>query len=67
MGMAPMTISPFAAWLVSHYDWRTAMAVIGVMAWVLLIPCSTAGETGACVKAGCTLGRCRSFAEQQLA
>lgn len=38
MGMAPMTISPFAAWLVSHYDWRTAMAVIGVMAWVLLIP-----------------------------
>ncbi len=38
MGMAPMTISPFAAWLVSHYDWRTAMAVIGTMAWVLLIP-----------------------------
>jgi MFS family permease len=38
MGMAPMTISPFAAWLITHYDWRTAMAVIGTMAWVLLIP-----------------------------
>lgn len=38
MGMAPMTISPFAAWLISHYDWRTSMAVIGTMAWVLLIP-----------------------------
>jgi MFS family permease len=38
MGMAPMTISPFAAWLIEHYDWRTSMAVIGTMAWVLLIP-----------------------------
>jgi MFS family permease len=38
MGMAPMTIAPFAAWLIEHYDWRTAMAAIGTMAWVLLIP-----------------------------
>jgi MFS family permease len=38
MGMAPMTISPFAAWLITHYDWRTAMAVIGTTAWILLIP-----------------------------
>ena len=33
-----MTISPFARWLISTYDWRTAMMVIGMMAWVLLIP-----------------------------
>ena len=38
MGMAPLTMSPLAAWLVSHYDWRTAMAAIGWLAWVLLIP-----------------------------
>jgi MFS family permease len=38
MGVAPMTISPFARWLISNYDWRTAMMVIGMMAWVLLIP-----------------------------
>jgi MFS family permease len=38
MGVAPVTISPFAAWLISNYDWRTAMAVIGCMAWILLIP-----------------------------
>lgn len=38
MGVAPMTISPFARWLISTYDWRTAMMVIGVMAWALLIP-----------------------------
>jgi MFS family permease len=38
MGVAPMTISPFARWLVSAYDWRTAMMTIGVVAWALLIP-----------------------------
>jgi MFS family permease len=38
MGVAPMTISPFARWLISAYDWRTAMLVIGIMAWALLIP-----------------------------
>src|SRR5262249_30205128 len=38
VGVAPMAVSPFAAWLISHYDWRTAMATIGVLAWVLLIP-----------------------------
>jgi MFS family permease len=38
MGMAPLTLSPFAAWLVSHYEWRTAMAVIACLAWALLIP-----------------------------
>jgi MFS family permease len=40
VGVAPMTISPFAAWLISHYDWRTAMSVIGIGAWILLIPAS---------------------------
>src|ERR1700726_2698804 len=38
MGVAPMTISPFARWLVSAYDWRTAMMAIGIVAWALLIP-----------------------------
>ncbi len=38
MGVAPMTISPFARWLISAYDWRVAMMTIGIAAWVLLIP-----------------------------
>jgi len=38
MGVAPMTISPFAGWLVTQYDWRTAQLVIGVGAWVLMLP-----------------------------
>lgn len=38
VGVAPMTISPFARWLISTYDWRIAMMTIGIGAWVLLIP-----------------------------
>src|SRR5260370_31873828 len=38
MGVAPVTISPFARWLISNYDWRVAMMTIGIAAWILLIP-----------------------------
>jgi MFS family permease len=42
MGMAPLTISPLASWLITHYGWREAMFYIGVLAWVLVIPASLA-------------------------
>jgi MFS family permease len=38
MGVAPMTISPFARWLIESYGWRSAMLTIGIGAWILLIP-----------------------------
>ncbi len=39
MGMAPMTISPLARWLITYYDdWRFAMLLIGIGAWILLLP-----------------------------
>jgi MFS family permease len=38
MGMAPLTISPLASWLITHYGWRAAMFSIGVLAWVVVIP-----------------------------
>jgi MFS family permease len=38
IGVAPMTLSPFAAWLVSRTDWRTAQLTIAILVWVLLIP-----------------------------
>jgi MFS family permease len=40
MGVAPLTIAPFASWLIAAYDWRTAMLVIGIAASALLIPAS---------------------------
>jgi len=38
MGMAPMTMAPLAAWLVTQYDWRTAMLIIAGIAAVTMIP-----------------------------
>ncbi|MBS0661954.1 MAG: MFS transporter [Verrucomicrobia bacterium] len=38
MGMAPMTMSPFAAWLVSHQDWRTSLLILSGGAAVVMIP-----------------------------
>jgi MFS family permease len=38
MGIAPLTVAPFVRLLITAYDWRTAMLVIGVVAWLLLIP-----------------------------
>ena len=38
MGMAPMTMSPLAAWLVTHHDWRTALLMISALAAAIMIP-----------------------------
>jgi len=38
MGVAPMTVSPFASWLITHHDWRDALLVIAILAWVVLVP-----------------------------
>ena len=43
MGMAPMTMAPFAAWLVSNHDWRTSMQVMAVVVAVIMIPVVAAG------------------------
>lgn len=61
MGVAPMTISPFAQWLISAHDWRTAMLTIAIGAWALLVPAAllvrrspetTAGSPGAQAEGG---------------
>ncbi len=38
MGMAPLIVAPTASLLISTYDWRTAMLIIGIASWALLIP-----------------------------
>ncbi|WP_063549824.1 MFS transporter [Burkholderia territorii] len=40
MGMAPMTMSPLAAWLVSGHGWRTSMLLIAALAAAVMIPAS---------------------------
>src|SRR6478609_4373883 len=38
MGVAPMTMAPLAAWLVSNHDWRTAMQIVALVVAVIMIP-----------------------------
>jgi MFS family permease len=38
MGMAPLTMAPLAAWLVTVHDWRTAMLIIAAIAGAIMIP-----------------------------
>jgi MFS family permease len=40
MGMAPMTMSPLVAWLVSSHDWRTSMQIVAVIVAAIMIPIS---------------------------
>jgi MFS family permease len=40
MGMAPMTMSPLVAWLVSFHDWRTTMQIVAVIVAAIMIPVS---------------------------
>ncbi len=38
IGMAPIVMSPLAAWLVSIYDWRTCLLIIAAIVAVVMIP-----------------------------
>ena len=38
MGVAPMTVSPLAAWLVTGHDWRTTLQIIAALVAVTMIP-----------------------------
>src|SRR5512139_1044464 len=40
MGMAPMTMSPLAAWLVTLHDWRTTLQIIAAVVAIIMIPVS---------------------------
>lgn len=40
MGMAPLTMSPLVAWLVSIHDWRTSMQIVAAIVAVIMIPVS---------------------------
>ncbi|HUP36488.1 MAG TPA: MFS transporter [Candidatus Limnocylindria bacterium] len=38
LGLGSMTVAPLAGWIITTYDWRVAMLVIGDLAWLLLVP-----------------------------
>ena len=38
IGLGASTVGPLARWIITNYDWRIAMLVIGNLAWLLIIP-----------------------------
>src|SRR6478736_8978713 len=40
MGVAPMTMAPLVAWLVSSHDWRTTLQIVAAIVAVIMIPVS---------------------------
>jgi len=40
MGMAPVTMSPLAAWLVTRHDWRMTLLIIAAVVALVMIPLS---------------------------
>jgi len=38
MGMAPMTMSPLVAWLITHHDWRSSMLIVAGVVTALMMP-----------------------------
>jgi MFS family permease len=38
MGMAPMTMSPLAAWLVGAHGWRTSLQIIAALVVAIMVP-----------------------------
>ena len=38
IGLGSTVVAPFARWAISAYDWRTALFLLGVSAWALIVP-----------------------------
>jgi MFS family permease len=38
LGLGSTTTAPLARWIITNYDWRTAMLVLGDIAWLVIIP-----------------------------
>jgi len=38
MGMAPMTMSPLAAWLVQAHSWRSSLQIIAALVGIIMVP-----------------------------
>src|SRR5207237_336302 len=38
LSLGSPTAAPLARWLITSYDWRTAMLVLGDLAWLVIIP-----------------------------
>jgi MFS family permease len=38
LGLGASTVGPLARWMITNYDWRIAMQMLGNLAWLVIIP-----------------------------
>ena len=38
VSLGSTTIGPLVRWIITHYDWRMAMLVVGDLVWIVIIP-----------------------------
>jgi MFS family permease len=38
LGLGSTTTAPLARWIITNHDWRTAMLVLGDLAWLVIVP-----------------------------
>jgi MFS family permease len=67
MGMAPMTMSPLAAWLVSNHDWRTSMLIVAAVVAALMIPVSLLVRRAPALESGTSVPSGEGAPEMSLA
>ena len=70
IGLGILIVSPLARWLTTVYDWRTAMLVLGDLAWLVVIPVgllirNAPGDMGAAAMGGAS-GFQRDFSTAQV-
>ena len=65
IGLGSSTVGPFARWMITAYDWRTAMLTVGELVWVVVIPAALLVREPAVPPAGAmaagTSGGAREF------
>jgi MFS family permease len=66
MGMAPMTMSPLVAWLVSQYDWRTSMLILSCVVAAIMIPVSLMVRRPPALQAGSSAPSAGVFAQDDM-
>src|SRR6201995_2790875 len=60
MGMAPMTMSPLVAWLVSSHDWRTTMQILSLVVAAVMIPAALLVRRPPALAGGAAAGHARA-------
>jgi MFS family permease len=56
LSLGSTIIGPLARWMTTSYDWRTAMLVIGDLAWLLIIPAALVIREPAAPRPGTAAG-----------